>query len=188
MDLTILRRSEDRLDLNSQTNIIDKRPKLSYSIASLLESVQRSASPSRAVSLDHHEADDNDTVDNDNVESDAESDLSVDSHGEDEDSFARRSDDETDALEPSSSPKLVDSDRPHPRLAMPTPLIRGGLPMMGLPPHLQGLLQPRWPNFSALNGLNQALMKSGNAPLSISIFNPRPIYLSLSLFKQCYYG
>lgn len=163
MDLSILRRSEDRLDLNSQTNIIDKRPKLSYSIASLLESVQRSASPSRALSLDHQEAEDNDTVNNDNVESDAESELSVDSHGEDEDSFARRSDDETDETdvpEPSSSPKMVDSDRPHPRLAMPTPLIRGGLPMMGLPPHLQGLLPPRWPNFSALNGLNQALMKS----------------------------
>lgn len=181
MDLTLLRRSEDLLDLNSQTNIIDKRPKLSYSIASLLESVQRSASPSRAVSLDHQEVEDNDTVDNDNVESDAESDLSVDYHGEDEDSFARRSDDETDetdAPEPSSSPKMVDTDRPHPRLAMPTPLIRGGLPMMGLPPHLQGLLPPRWPNFSALNGLNQALMKSDMR------FKPPPGPLRCTLRKH----
>jgi len=158
MDLSILRRAEDRLNLDSQTNIIDKRPKLSYSIASLLESVQRSASPTRAVSLDHQEVEDNDIVDNDNVESDAESDLSVDSHGEDEDNFARRLDDEANTPEPSSSPKVFDSE--HPRLAMPTPLIRGGLPMLGLPPHLHGLLPPRWPNFSALSGLNQALMKS----------------------------
>lgn len=161
MDLSILRRSEDRLNLDSQTNIIDKRPKLSYSIASLLESVQRSASPTHAVSLDHQEAGDNDTGDNENVESDAESDLSVDSHGEDEDNIARRLDDEndeTDAPELSSSPKLNDGD--HPRLAMPIPLMRGGLPMMGLPPHLQGLLPPRLPNFSALTGLNHALMKS----------------------------
>ena len=175
MDLSILRRAEDRLSLDTQTNIIDKRPKkLSYSIASLLESVQRSASPSRAVSLDHQEeTEDNETVNNDNVESDAESDLSVDSHGEDEDIFARRLDDETDpdAPEPSSSPKFPDGEQPHPRLAMPTPLIRGGLPMLGLPPHLQGLLPPRWPNMlpTALTGLNQALFKSGESSIFILI-------------------
>jgi len=182
MDLSILRRAEDRIGLETQTNIIDKRPKLSYSIASLLESVQRSASPSRAVSLDHQEVDDNDTVNNDNVESDAESDLSVDSHGEDEDIFARRIDDENDpeAPERSSSPKSPDGEYHHPRLAMPTPLLRGGLPMMGLPPHLQGLFPPRWPNMlpSALTGLNQALLKSDMR------FKPPPGPLRCTLRKH----
>jgi len=155
MDLSVLRRSEDKLDLDSQTNIMDKRPKLSYSIASLLESVQRSASPTRAESLDHQEVGHNDTGDNHNAESDAESDLSVDSHGEDEDNIAT---DEADAHEHSSSPRCVEDG--HPRLAMPIPLIRAGLPLMGLHPHLQGLLPPRLPNFAVLNGVNQALMKS----------------------------
>ena len=166
MDLSILRVKKDEIIskmVDPETKMIDKRPKLSYSIASLLESVQRSSSPSRsAESLDHQQSGDNDTINNDNIESDAESDLSVDSHGENEDILVKRLDDEEDESEAPDSPsENLRNDAPHPRLTMPTPLMRGALPMIGLPPHLQGLIPPRWPNFSPLNGLNPALLKSG---------------------------
>jgi len=97
------------------------------------------------------------------VESDEESDVSVDSHGEDEEEAASllynsrlndSSDLEGEAPRLTSSPdhRPVSPPRssegvPHPRLAMPTPLL-GGRAFPGLPPgvHLPpGMFPPGWP-------------------------------------------
>ena len=91
MDLSILQRSLNKENLDSDTPSL-VRPKLSFSVASLLASAVRSASPrvSQVAEADSeeplgsHEAEDEDEEINPE-DSDAESEVSVDSHGDHDD-------------------------------------------------------------------------------------------------------
>ena len=163
MDLSMLQRAavmrEEEEDTPSQ---ITKRPKLSnFSVASLLASAQRPRSPRENV--ERREEEEVRDEEEPGVESDEESDVSVDSHGEDEEEAASllynsrlndSSDLEGEAPRLTSSPdhRPVSPPRssegvPHPRLAMPTPLL-GGRAFPGLPPgvHLPpGMFPPGWP-------------------------------------------
>ena len=87
MDLSILQRSLNKENLDSDTPSL-VRPKLSFSVASLLASAARSASPrvgqvveTHSEPLESHEAEEEDEEINPE-DSDAESEVSVDSHGE----------------------------------------------------------------------------------------------------------
>ena len=125
MDLSVLRRSEDNLEA---TELQAKEPKLSYSIASLLQTVQRAKA---APVLEREEK---------NEESDEESEISVDSnHDTSEDDRLAVSKEEEDPEE-QQSPPLLDL-----RLGVPPHLLPPGL---GLP--LQGLLPPGWPGLALL--------------------------------------
>ena len=93
MDLSILQRSLNKENLDSDTPSL-VRPKLSFSVASLLASAVRSASPrvsqgAEADSeepLESHEAEAEEEDEEINPEdSDAESEVSVDSHGDNDD-------------------------------------------------------------------------------------------------------
>ena len=100
MDLSILQRS-----LNKE-NIIDTespsltRPKLSFSVASLLASAARSSSPrDKEIVQTSEELRDNEEEDDINPEeSDEESDVSVDSHGDEDPSagYSSRLNDSSD--------------------------------------------------------------------------------------------
>ena len=79
MDLSILQRSLNKENIDSETQSL-VRPKLSFSVASLLASAARSNSPRTNVTEESHEDDDEIAGD----ESDVESDVSVDSHGDDD--------------------------------------------------------------------------------------------------------
>ena len=91
MDLSILQRSLNKENLDSDTPSL-VRPKLSFSVASLLASAVRSASPrvSQVAEADSeeplgsHEAEEEDEEINPE-DSDAESEVSVDSHGDHDD-------------------------------------------------------------------------------------------------------
>ena len=122
--------------------------------------------------------------------SDEESDVSVDSHGEEEAGmlYSSRLNDSSDlegethrstssplsssdANRPVSPPRSSEGLSPHPRLAMPTPLLggRGGFP--GLPPgvHLPpGIFPPGWHGLLPPPGLPN-LFKSGEKDYCISI-------------------
>ena len=93
MDLSILQRSLNKENLDSDTPSL-VRPKLSFSVASLLASAVRSASPRvpQAAETDSeeplgsHEAEPEEEDEEINPEdSDAESEVSVDSHGDHDD-------------------------------------------------------------------------------------------------------
>ena len=145
MDLSVLRMREDKLEAGT-TQLQDKEPKLSYSIASLLETVQRA----KAAPAMEREA----RPEENNEESDEESEISVDSthDTEEEDRLAE---------DPHTSP-LLGLD---PRLGVPAGLLRPGL---ALP--LQGLLPPGWPGLGLLHpGLNKHLAPPpGNTQTSVS--------------------
>ena len=133
MDLSVLRRSDDSLET---TELPAKEPKLSYSIASLLQTVQRAqAGPA----LEREEKND---------ESDEESEISVDSnHDTSEDDRLAESkvaEEDEDPEDPQNSP-LLDL-----RLGLPPHLLTPGLAHP-----LQGLLPPGWPGLALLN--HQAL-------------------------------
>ena len=126
MDLSVLRMREDKLEAGS-TQLQDKEPKLSYSIASLLETVQRA----KAAPTTEGEG----KVEENNEESDEESEISVDSNPDNEE-------DDRLADDPHSSP-LVGLDG---GLGGPAHLYRPGL---GFP--LQALLPPGWPGLGLLH-------------------------------------
>jgi len=150
MDLSVLKRPEapESPKQQKQQEQEQTRPKFSYTIASLLESVKRSSSPSESkVAVEKteqgeeeedEEEEEEERVMSEEEQEEGESDLSV---GEEEDEEGMAA---------------------HPRLAPshPTPMHP-----LQLPPHLQGLL-PRWPLLppSALPGLNPALFKSDIRP------------------------
>ena len=134
MDLSVLRRSDDNLET---TELPAKEPKLSYSIASLLQTVQRAkAGPA----LEREEKNEN--------ESDEESEISVDSnHDTSEDdrlAGSKVTEEDEDPEDHHTSP-LLDL-----RLGVPPHLLAPGL---ALP--LQGLLPPGWPGLALLNQHNQ---------------------------------
>ena len=106
MDLSVLRMREDKLEAGS-TQLQDKEPKLSYSIASLLETVQRA----KAAPTTEREG----KAEENNEESDEESEISVDSNPDNE---------EEDRLgdDPHTSPLGLD-----PGLGGPAHLLRPGL-------------------------------------------------------------
>jgi len=187
MDLSILQRSLNKENLDSDTPSL-VRPKLSFSVASLLASAVRSASPrvSQVAEADSeeplgsHEAEDEDEEINPE-DSDAESEVSVDSHGDHDDtnhgySSLSRLNDSSDIDQdlsassptspvsgavspPRSAGGLPSVSGPHPRLAMPTPLAVGG--RLTLPGLLGQLPPPGWPQLPpGLAGLNPALFKS----------------------------
>ena len=81
MDLSILQRSLNKENIDSETQSL-VRPKLSFSVASLLASAARSNSPRTNVTEESHDNEDDDEIAGD--ESDVESDVSVDSHGDDD--------------------------------------------------------------------------------------------------------
>jgi len=156
------------------SQIIDRRPKLSFSIASMLASggaraQHTSPPPPMEVTA---------SQDNDASDSEAESDVSVDSHGDEEvasggdtsaewnsrlnDSSDLDRDKDSGLCSPNqTSGGPVSPPRSEgPRLAMPTPLLAGGrIPLPGLPPHLPGLLPPGWAQGLPF-GLNPGLFKT----------------------------
>ena len=88
MDLSLLQRSDknDNIETDTQSQVMHKRPKLSFSVASLLASAARPQSPL----LHPEEPNDNEVKDNNEeeepgIDSDDESEVSVDSHGDDND-------------------------------------------------------------------------------------------------------
>ena len=92
MDLSILQRSLNKENIDSESQSL-VRPKLSFSVASLLASAaNRSSSPrNNDISEENH---DNDNEEEDEInpeDSDDESDVSVDSHGEDDNTAAYNS-------------------------------------------------------------------------------------------------
>ena len=137
MDLSVLRMREDKLEAGT-TQLQDKEPKLSYSIASLLETVQRAKA---APAIEREER-----PEENNEESDAESEISVDSTPDTE---------EDDRLgdDPHASP-LLGLD---PRLGVAGQLLRPGL---GFP--LQGLLPPGWPGLGLLHPALNKQLRPGN--------------------------
>ena len=174
MDLSLLQRSDnnDNIENDTQSQVLHKRPKLSFSVASLLASAARPRSPV----LHQEEPNDIEVKDNEEEEagldSDDESEVSVDSHGDDTALYNSRLNDSSDidqdlsASSPTSPGRPVSpprSDVPHPRLAMPTPLVGGRLSLPGLLGQLPGMPPPGWPNLlpPGLSGLNPALFKSG---------------------------
>ena len=200
MDLSLLQRTtaamrEEEEEAASQ---LSKRPKLSnFSVASLLASAQRPRSPdhrAEEVETRRREEEDEDMVkeeDDEQEMSDEESDVSVDSHGEEEAGgmlYSSRLNDSSDlegethrstssplsssdANRPVSPPRSSEGLSPHPRLAMPTPLLggRGGFP--GLPPgvHLPpGIFPPGWHGLLPPPGLPN-LFKSGEKDYFICI-------------------
>ena len=133
MDLSVLRRSDDNLEA---TELKKKEPKLSYSIASLLQTVQR-AKTGPAVEREEK-----------NDESDEESEISVDSnHDTSEDDrlalskVGEEEEEEEEETEDQQNSPLLDL-----RLGVPPHLLRPGLPLP-----LQGLLPPGWPGLALLN-------------------------------------
>ena len=176
MDLSLLQRSDknDNIEPDTQSQVLHKRPKLSFSVASLLASAARPRSPL----LPPEETTDNDVKDNNNeeeeggIDSDDESEVSVDSHGDDTGLYNSRLNDSSDLDQDLSAPSPTSpggpvspprSDVPPPRLAMPTPLVGGRLTLPGLLGQLPGMPPPGWPNIlpPGLQGLNPALFKSG---------------------------
>ena len=167
---------------------LSKRPKLSnFSVASLLASAQRPRSPDPRAdeTRRRREEEEEELVKEEEEEqemSDEESDVSVDSHGDEESGmlYSSRLNDSSDVegeTQRSTSSPNSDANRPvspprsseglspptHPRLAMPTPLLggRGGFP--GLPPgvHLPpGIFPPGWHGLLPPPGLPN-LFKSG---------------------------
>lgn len=140
MDLSVVQRS-------SEENLTDTRPKFSFSVASLLASrgIQlRPPSPPTSLKDEQEEQDE----EQDEQYDEQDSDISVDDEQDEQDALERR-------LSPGGASP--------PRLAMPTPLLGGRLPIP-LPPHLQGLgLPPGWPGLlpTSLSSLNPGLFKSG---------------------------
>ena len=175
MDLSLLQRSDknDNIENDTQSQVLHKRPKLSFSVASLLASAARPRSPL----LRPEEQNDNDVKDNNEeeeagIDSDDESEVSVDSHGDDTALYNSRLNDSSDLDQDLSAPSPTSpggpvspprSDIPNPRLAMPTPLLGGRLTLPGLLGQLPGMPPPGWPNIlpPGLQGLNPALFKSG---------------------------
>ena len=157
MDLSVVHRS------SSDDQLTDTRPKFSFSVASLLASRGIQLQPSSLITSLKDEQEEQDEQD----EQYEDSDISVDDDQEECDEQ-----DEQDALER----RLEESNSPRghspggaspPRLAMPTPLLGGRLPIP-LPPHLQGLgLPPGWPGFlpTSLSSLNPGLFKTGKGSL-----------------------
>ena len=197
MDLSLLQRTtaamrEEEEEAASQ---LSKRPKLSnFSVASLLASAQRPRSPDRVEETRRREEEEEEEMvkeeEDEQEMSDEESDVSVDSHGEEEAGmlYSSRLNDSSDlegethrstssplsssdANRPVSPPRSSEGLSPHPRLAMPTPLLggRGGFP--GLPPgvHLPpGIFPPGWHGLLPPPGLPN-LFKSGEKDYCISI-------------------
>ena len=182
MDLSLLQRTaamrEEEEEIQSQ---LSKRPKLSFSVASLLASAARPRSPEDERREEEEEMKDEEEQ---GLESDEESDVSVDSHGEEEAGLLYNSrlndSSEMEGADPCSplSPRPVSPPRseapqaPHPRLAMPTPLLGRGFP--GLPPGVQlggAIFPPGWPGMlpPGLQGLNPNLFKSGITAISLNI-------------------
>lgn len=180
MDLSLLQRTaamrEEEEKIQSQLSM---RPKLSFSVASLLASAARPRSPPEE---EQREEEDEIKDDDDHgMESDEESDVSVGSHDEEEAGMlynSRLNDSSDPDHQDASSPLSPEGGRPvspprsdggmggHPRLAMPTPLL-GARGFPGLPPgvHLPGggIFPPGWPSLlpPGLQGLNPNLFKSG---------------------------
>jgi len=131
-------------------------PKLSYSIASLLESVQRSKSPFVSP-VDHCLADRGDRQIGEVESEDAESDISVDSHHDDTESVGARLDIAEDEEEEEEEDEEADAREqqcpgPVPGLSAGPGLFRPGFPLHHLPPHLQGLLARGFPGPPGLPG------------------------------------
>ena len=154
-----------KYDTNTTRICDDKEPnKLSYSIASLLRSVvARSASPrspaGETVETLDHPGDKTDSTEN-NEESDAESDISVDSNHDavDDDRLVGKVDDEEDDEEDARA-----GDDPRLRLRPPHLLPPG----LHLPHPLHGLLPPGWPpvgllHHPSLAALNHNRTESGH--------------------------
>ena len=92
MDLSILQRSLNKENIDSESQSL-VRPKLSFSVASLLASAaNRSSSPrNNDISEENHENDNEEEDEINPEDSDDESDVSVDSHGEDDNTAAYNS-------------------------------------------------------------------------------------------------
>ena len=146
MDLSVLRRNSETDNLET-TELAEKEPKLSYSIASLLETVQRA----KAAPTTEREG----KAEENNEESDEESEISVDSNPDNEE-------DDRLAEDPHSSP-LVGLDG---GLGGPAHLFRPGL---GFP--LQALLPPGWP---PLGLLHPALTKQLTPGAGKTVLSPPP--------------
>jgi hypothetical protein len=145
MDLTLLPRPGD----GDQEGLaqLSRRPKLSnFSVASLLASARRAPSPERR---EEKEEEEEEEEGREEEESEAESDVSVDSPGEEEATHHPRLISPPGAVSPPRGEEPGEEDAPHPRLAVPTPLLGGRAPFPGLPPgvHLpHGLgFPPGWP-------------------------------------------
>lgn len=169
MDLTLLQRQSDNNNETEEgetvqsTAVLHKRPKLSFSVASLLASaagrVSDSPDPQPAP------AEEEEVTEAGEECSDDESEVSVDSHGEEEAGplYTSRLNDSSDLEGDPGYSRPVSPPRsdcgPAGRLAVPAP--RLGLP--GLLTQLPGLPPPGWPPIlpPALSGLNPALFKSG---------------------------
>lgn len=177
MDLSLLQRKEEEQNMEDTLRSLQKRPKLSFSVASLLSSAaSRPDSPVRPKEPSFPPNEEVDILGKDvdediGVDSDDESELSVDSHGdEDVDRSFNSSvllndssdfDADNNPVSPPRSDNTSLSPNNHPRLAMPTPLLGGRL---NLPPQMYpGLnMPPGWPNLlpPGIPGLNQSLFKS----------------------------
>ena len=148
MDLSVLRRSDDSLET---TELPAKEPKLSYSIASLLQTVQRA----KAVpALEREEK-------TEESDEDEEDEISVDSSpdtSEDDRLAVKVTEEDEEEPEDHQNPSLLDL-----RLGVPPHLLRPGLPLP-----LQGLLPPGWPGLALLNHQqavnNQHRHQPGNTP------------------------
>lgn len=174
MDLSLLQRSDknDNIENDTQSQVLHKRPKLSFSVASLLASAVRPRSPLlRPEEQNDIDVKDNNEEEEAGIDSDDESEVSVDSHGDDTALYNSRLNDSSDLDQDLSAPSPTSpggpvspprSDVPHPRLAMPTPLVGGRLNLPGLFGQLPGMPPHGWPNIlpPGLQGLNPALFKS----------------------------
>lgn len=175
MDLSLLQRSDknDNIETDTQSQVLHKRPKLSFSVASLLASAARPRSPL----LPPEEQTDNDVKDNNNeeedggIDSDDESEVSVDSHGDEAGLYNSRLNDSSDLDQDLSAPSPTSpggpvspprSDVPHPRLAMPTPLVGGRLTLPGLLGQLPGMPPPWVAKHSATGA-------TGSQPSSLQV-------------------
>jgi len=175
MDLSILQRSLNKENIESEALAPPSlvRPKLSFSVASLLASAARSSSP--RVEAEEETVDKEEEEEDVNPEdSEDESEVSVDSHGEEEagPGYSARLNDSSDidqdlsASSPTSpvspapgGPPHPSSAPPHPRL-LAAPLAVGG--RLSLPGLLGQLPPPGWPSLppALAAGLNPALFKS----------------------------
>ena len=174
MDLSLVRRTEDLScgpeEGDSHSQLFNKRPRLSFSVASLLSQSSKDAPSPSPPSPSSPQP----PAEGEDGESEAESDVSVDSHGDENGDWGNRLNDSSEresglgspggqsltAPDPAVSPPRSEE----PKLAMPTPLLAGGrLPIPGLPHPIPSLLPPGWPSLlpNPLNSFNSALFKSG---------------------------
>jgi len=178
MDLSLLQRAaavrrEEEEEEEGQSQL-SKRPKLSFSVASLLASAARPRTPGEQERRQDEEEEEEETKDEDEeedrgMESDEESDVSVDSHGDEDvgNLYSNRLNDSSDLEQDPGRAGPVSPPRseapPSPRLCVPTPLLGGRFP--SLPPGVSlpgGMFPPGWPGLipPGMQGLNPHLFKS----------------------------